>query len=119
MIRASIDYYSRESSSWLLSDGCPEYLRKVEARLNAEHRRVQDYLHPSSHHQLFQCLYDTLLIIPQSQICDKEGTGVKAMLETHATADLTRVYQLYSNVPNSLTSIGQIIAAYCILPNGD
>ena len=81
----------------------------MEERLREEKRRIADYLHPSSEQQLLACLYDTLLIAHQSQILEKENTGVKAMLEAHSEADLTRVFHLYSNVPSSLVPIARIV----------
>ena len=109
VLKSTAEFYARESAVWLASDSCPEYLRKVEERLKEEKRRIVDYLHPSSEAALLSCLYDTLLISHQSQILEKEMTGVKAMLEAHNEGDLSRVFSLYSHVPSSLLPIARIV----------
>ena len=114
LLKATADYYARECSSWLSTDSCPEYLRKVEERIREERRRCVDYLHSSTEAALLAVCYDTLLIAHQTGILEKENTGVKAMLEAHSEADLSRVFSLYSNVPSSLPPIARIVQQHIV-----
>ena len=114
LLKATTEYYARECSSWLSTDSCPEYLRKVEERIREERRRCVDYLHPTTEAALLAACYDTLLIAHQTAILEKENTGVKAMLEAHSEAGLTRVFSLYSNVPSSLPPIARIVQQHIV-----
>jgi len=111
-LQATTAYYGRESANWLAQDSCPEYLRKAELRFAQERKRLKDYLHPSSQPKLLQTLEETLLLKHQSEILGKEGTGVKIMLQTNATQDLSRLYFLYSAVPESLEPIGRLLCEF-------
>ena len=114
LLKNTTEFYARECSSWLSTDSCPEYLRKVEERIHEERRRCVDYLHPTTEAALLAACYDTLLIAHQTAILEKENTGVKAMLEAHSEVDLSRVFSLYSNVPSSLPPIARIVQQHIV-----
>jgi cullin 1 len=83
-IDATNSYYTRQASSWLAGDSCPEYMRKAETRILQEKKRMHEYLHSSTDEPLMETLYQTLLVRHQNDILDKENTGVRAMLRAHA-----------------------------------
>jgi cullin 1 len=47
-LAATEDYYKKESQSFLAENSISDYLKKVEARLEEEARRVDLYLHSST-----------------------------------------------------------------------
>jgi cullin 1 len=110
-IAATVDYYSIASERWLADDGCPEYLRKAEAHIDEEHKRLHDFLNVTSEKKLMQGLYDTLLVKHQSVVLEQKQR-CKNMLENNATQDLARMFSLYSNVPSTLPAIADIFKVY-------
>jgi len=113
-LESSREYYAREAASWLATDSCPDYLRKCEKRFNEERRRArQDIVH-TTEAPLMQVLNDALLMQHQRELLTKEHSGVRALLKSHAESDLTRLYQLYSAVPQSLPFIASMLQAHII-----
>lgn len=49
-------YYTQESSVFIISNSIADYMKKVEARLLEENRRVEQYLHRDTQPELiFRC----------------------------------------------------------------
>lgn len=105
-------FYSLHANSWVESDTCSEYLKKAEGRIEEEKVRLRDYLHGSTEDKLLGCLYEVLLTRNQSEILGKDQGGYASMLKAYATADLSRLYRLYSRVPSSLDSIGSVLCGF-------
>lgn len=61
-----------------------------------------------------QALNDTLLVHHQRELLEKEGTGLRALLKSHAEADLFRLYALYSAIPSSLPPIAHMLQAHIV-----
>jgi len=111
LLPASSDYFVRQASGWLLEDSFPEYLRKAEAALNAEEKRVADYLHRSTQPKLKHVAIQALLAQPQGQLMEKE-TGVVYLLDNNKREDLARMHRMFSLVDNGLASIAQAFRQY-------
>jgi len=94
---ATNDYFVRQASGWLSEDSFPEYLRKAEVALNAEEKRVSDYLHRSTQPKLKHVVIQALLAQPQNHLMEKE-TGVVYLLENDKSADLARMHRMFSLV---------------------
>jgi cullin 1 len=105
-------YYSREATEWLAHDSCPEYLRKAEARFAEEAQRQRDFLHSSSESGLNKVLFQTMLADHQTELLNKENTGLKALLARHSKDDLGRLYKLYHTEPSSLEPIADIFKTH-------
>lgn len=50
----------------------------------------------------------------QAELLEKENTGVRALLKSHAVDDLTRLFTLYSAVPSSLPFIASMVQQHII-----
>jgi cullin 1 len=50
----------------------------------------------------------------QRELLEKENTGVRALLKSHADDDLTRLYALYSNIPSSLPFIAHMLQQHIV-----
>eukprot|EP00455_Lapot_gusevi_P043272 TRINITY_DN5238_c0_g1_i4.p1 TRINITY_DN5238_c0_g1~~TRINITY_DN5238_c0_g1_i4.p1 ORF type:complete len:690 (-),score=273.95 TRINITY_DN5238_c0_g1_i4:174-2243(-) len=104
LIEQTTDHYRSKARIWLAQDSCPDYMTKAEACILAEEARVQAYLHQSSKEPLLAACQRELLSNVQDELLSKE-TGTNALLEQNATADLGRMYRLFSRVPNGLEGI--------------
>jgi cullin 1 len=113
-ILATKEYYSKESLSWLEEDSCPEYLRKAEQKIEAERKRLADYLHGCSEQKLMEALYETLLTNHQAAVLEKKDGGCKALLENNSSPDLARMFSLYNNIETSLPPIADILKAHIL-----
>jgi len=108
---ATSDYFVRQASGWLSEDSFPEYLRKAEAALTAEERRVTNYLHRSTQPKLKHVVIQALLAQPQSQLLEKE-TCVVYLLDNDKREDLARMHRMFSLVESGLAPISQAFRQY-------
>eukprot|EP00823_Brevimastigomonas_motovehiculus_P006923 TRINITY_DN5949_c0_g1_i1.p1 TRINITY_DN5949_c0_g1~~TRINITY_DN5949_c0_g1_i1.p1 ORF type:complete len:757 (+),score=176.94 TRINITY_DN5949_c0_g1_i1:117-2387(+) len=113
-IAATASYYFREVTNWAASDSCPDFLRKAEVRLTKEKKILTTYLQKPSEEPLLDVFYHAVLLRHQQQVLEKSNTGVKALLKNNAVEDLSRMYALYSCVPNSLKPIAQIFHSHLL-----
>lgn len=107
-------YYSRKASNWILEDSCPEYMLKCEECLKKEKDRVSHFLHSSSEQKLLPKVQNELLVVYENQLLEKENSGVRVLLKDDKVADLSRMYKLYSKVPQGLEPIGIIFKKHII-----
>lgn len=108
---ASADYFTRQASGWLSEDSFPEYMRKAEEALDAEEKRVENYLHRSTGSKLKHVVIHAILQQPQQQLLDK-STAVVYLLENHKNDDLARLHRLFSLVDGGLNPVARIFRDY-------
>lgn len=99
-------YHKRKAREWLDQDACPTYLEKAEKVIDQEIDRVENYLHRVTLDPLIRECYLRLLKDHQEELLTKQ-TGIEKMLSDNATADLTRMYKLYSRYPSDLDYIAK------------
>ena len=109
LLEGTEEYYSRCATSWLEADTAPVYLAKAETHLNAERKRVTDYLNAATEASLLKVCEIELLQRHQQQILGKEDSGCRTMLRREQHDDLARVYRLFSRVENGLIPIAQLV----------
>jgi cullin 1 len=111
LLRQTGDYYRRMARLWLDNDSCPTYLEKVENVLASERKRVEHVLNPSTLDPLLRECYNQLLKQPQLELLRK-ASGLFHLLETQRTADLSRLFQLYSRQQSDLPPIADMFRDY-------
>ncbi|KAK9713588.1 hypothetical protein RND81_06G037600 [Saponaria officinalis] len=109
MISDTASYYSRKAAVWILEDSCPEYLFKAEDCLKKEKDRVDQCLHINTEEKLQQKVQHELLWVYENQLLEKENSGFRVLLRNDKVEDLSRMYRLYSKVPNGLDPMGTIL----------
>jgi cullin 1 len=95
-------FYAREAQRWLQEDGLPDYLIKAEEHLKLEGDRVANYLHNSTEEKLLKVINKELLEVHQTQLMQKEATGLEALLRDDKKDELARLYRLYLRLPTGL-----------------
>ncbi|QHN93369.1 Cullin [Arachis hypogaea] len=107
MLKDTSAYYSQKASNWILEDSCPDYTLKVEC-LKQEKDRVAHYLHSSSEPKLLEKVQHELLSVCANQLLQKEHSGCHALLRDDNVEDLSRMFRLFSKIPEGLDPVSSI-----------
>jgi len=95
-----------------VTDSTPAYLIKAEASLEAEEKRVEDYLNLSSKPKLLSVFKEEVLAKVATDLIDKEGSGCCALLENDRSNDLKRMFRLFSLVNNGTDHMAAIVQTF-------
>ena len=112
LLDSTREYYARKGETWMSEDPTPAYLIKAEAALEAEKAKVQHYLNAESESKLLKVVEEELLGKWQQGLLEKEGSGCRILLMNDMTDDLSRMYRLFSRVPNGLQAMADIFKNY-------
>ncbi|KAF7374903.1 CULLIN-2 domain-containing protein [Mycena sanguinolenta] len=102
LLRESNTFYEAEGLKLLQSCDAPEYLRRVESRLESEDSRTHHYLSRNSAPALRQILQDHLLTPHLTTVISMASSGLDAMIDLNKTSDMARMYRLFTTVPTGL-----------------
>ncbi|KAG5628238.1 hypothetical protein H5410_013456 [Solanum commersonii] len=108
MLKDTAAYYSCKASNWILEDSCSDYMLKAEECLEREKDRVSHYLHSSSETKLLEKVQHELLSVYGTQPLEKEHSGCHALLRDDKVEDLSRMYRLFSKIPQGLDPVANI-----------
>ncbi|KAA3676406.1 cullin 1 [Paragonimus westermani] len=98
-------YYRLESVQSLQSNTVPEYLQKVEMRLNEERVRVQAYLHVSTLPKLILSCEQYLL----REHIDRLTSEFVHLLNDDREEDIWRMYRLVGHFPNGMRTLVSMV----------
>lgn len=112
LLESTREYYGRKGETWMSEDPTPAYLIKAESALEAEKAKVQYYLNAETEPKLLKVVEEELLGKWQQGLLEKEGSGCRILLMNDMADDLSRMYRLFSRVPNGLQAMADIFKAY-------
>ncbi|KAG2756581.1 Cullin-domain-containing protein [Suillus brevipes Sb2] len=105
VLTASETFYSAEGKRLLETCDAPEYLRRVEARLDSEQARTYHYLFSQTGGPLRKILERHLLTHNLSTVIGMPNSGLDVMVDLDKFDDLNRLYRLFLMVPNGLPTL--------------
>jgi len=111
-LRRSADFYNVESQEFLAANSCPDYMRKVEQRLEEEEKRVERYLDAETRPKLKETLESVLITAHMRTLIEMEGSGLISMLKEDRIEDLHRMYLLFRRSPNGLELMKDVMGDY-------
>lgn len=113
-LEATKDYYGSKADAWIISDSTPSYLLKIERLLNEEKSRVNNYLNPLTETKLTITLEKEMLEKRETELLEKENSGLRVMLINDMIDDLSRLYKLFSRINNGLDPIAEIFKQHIL-----
>ena len=97
-LESTKEYYAHKADLWMTEDDTPSYLVKVEKVLADEQDRLINYLNNVTEVKLMNVVETELLGKKKLELMEKEGSGLKVLLEHEKIDDLNRMYQLFSRL---------------------
>ncbi|KAF9468103.1 Cullin [Collybia nuda] len=101
-LRESEIFYKAEGLKLLESCDAPDFLIRVESRFENEDSRTHHYLHRQTAFPLQKILQDNLLTPHLSTVISLPNSGLDNMIDSDKISDLSRLFQLFTLVPQGL-----------------
>jgi cullin 3 len=107
-------YYTTEAETNMERLSAPEFLERVERRLQEEQDRVSQYLHPTTGPLLFSLLDHVLISQNVQGVIDHPKLGLPVLLSEDRYTDLARMYKLFGRVGDGHTLMNRGIKVWLV-----
>ena len=109
LLAATREFYARKADAWITDDPTPSYLIKAEKALDEERQRVAAYLNSETESKLLKVIDEEVLGKRESALLEKEGSGCRVLLINNMSEDLSRMFRLFSRLPDGLAPMAEIV----------
>jgi hypothetical protein len=92
------EYYQIYVDKCAVDDSTPTYLLRVERVIEEERNRIHSYLNLITESKLFHVLDTVLIESKLTLLIDKEGSGLRVLLQNDRLDDIIRMYQLFNRL---------------------
>ncbi|OZJ05319.1 hypothetical protein BZG36_01568 [Bifiguratus adelaidae] len=110
-LQTSSEFYKIESQMLISQCDAPQYMKKVEKRLNEEQERTQHYLSKDTEERIRKIVEEELIANHIRALIEMEGSGLTSMISENRIEDINRMYKLFSRVPSGLKEMREAIAS--------
>ncbi|KAF8808726.1 Cullin-domain-containing protein [Phlegmacium glaucopus] len=111
ILQESEIFYERKGQHLVNSCDAPEFLRRVDAYIEAEESRTNYYLSSQTEFPLRQILKEKLLTPHLSAVVSMQNSGLDVMIDSNKFSDLARLYRLFLMVPTGLPCLKSSLKA--------
>ncbi|KAF9439024.1 Cullin-3 [Entomortierella beljakovae] len=111
-VETSREFYKMESDDLIRKFDPPEYMRKVENRLDEEQLRCSHYLTEKTEPRIRSIVEKEMIAKHLKTIMEIENWGLKQLLINNRMEDLERMYRLFSRVKNGQAELQMGVANY-------
>ncbi|GBB95576.1 hypothetical protein RclHR1_02570010 [Rhizophagus clarus] len=108
----SSEYYRVEGQMLVGEYDAPEYMKKVEKRLNEEEQRVRHYLSQTTEPKIRNIVEEELISKHLKTVIEMENSGLIPMLRNEKMDDLGRMYKLFGRVLKGHDEMKSAISDY-------
>ncbi len=110
-LNESREFYSSESTYFLQNATVPDYLQKIEKRLEEEQARCDAYLVVNTHPKVIGIAEHELITNHACTLVSNETSGCRSMFNLESISDLKRMYALFSRVDSTLPLLRDAMGA--------
>ncbi|KAI9472899.1 Cullin [Zychaea mexicana] len=104
-LETSTAFYQVESQTLASSYDAPEFMRKVERRLEEEYERTTRCLSLTTEPKIRHIVETQLIANNLKTVMEMQHSGLDSMLSADKYGDLSRMYKLFSRVPAGLNEM--------------
>uniref|UniRef100_A0A1D1Y7V5 Cullin-3-B n=1 Tax=Anthurium amnicola TaxID=1678845 RepID=A0A1D1Y7V5_9ARAE len=108
----SSEYYRVEGQMLVGECDAPEYMKKVDKRLNEEEQRVRHYLSQTTEQKIRTIVEEELISKHLKTVIEMENSGLIPMLRNEKMDDLGRMYKLFGRVGKGHDEMKSAISDY-------
>ncbi|EXX69765.1 uncharacterized protein OCT59_028473 [Rhizophagus irregularis] len=111
-LETSSEYYRVEGQMLVGEYDAPEYMKKVDKRLNEEEQRVRHYLSQTTEPKIRNIVEEELISKHLKTVIEMENSGLIPMLRNEKMDDLGRMYKLFGRVVKGHDEMKSAISDY-------
>eukprot|EP01130_Rhizamoeba_saxonica_P018986 TRINITY_DN9707_c0_g1_i1.p1 TRINITY_DN9707_c0_g1~~TRINITY_DN9707_c0_g1_i1.p1 ORF type:complete len:747 (-),score=159.93 TRINITY_DN9707_c0_g1_i1:273-2471(-) len=111
-LEESANFYRIESQGFIAENSAPEYMKKVEARIDEEMERVNSYLDQSTEAKIQEVVERELITSHLETLVHMENSGLIPMLRDDKMDDIRRMYYLLKRTAEGHPLMREVISEY-------
>ncbi|KAI8992081.1 Cullin [Mycotypha africana] len=113
-LETSTSFYQIESQTLISECDAPEFMRRVEKRLDEEYERTVHCLSMSTEPKIRNIVETQLIAKNLKTLMEMTNSGLKSMLDADKYTDLLRMYNLFARVPAGLNEMRTFMSQYIL-----